>query len=112
MNKLFFTPNGAFKMQNDEPVFVPSDRIAISRILTITEPTHIVYNGKDKRVELDAQEGDIVVTFYDSLFPNPIVIVNSKEWADNITTYNKRQQSAKEEWAAKNAADLLGEVIN
>lgn len=109
MNKLFFTTNGAFKMQNDEPVFVESDRTAVSRVMVVKEPTHVVYNREGKRVELDAQEGDIVVTFYDKSFPNPIVIINCKEWAENIAAYNEAQQKMKEEWAAAKAENEIAD---
>lgn len=62
-----------------------------------------MYNRGNKRVELDAQDGDIVVTFYESAFETPMVVVNSKEWLNNILSYEKREQEQAEAWAKKQA---------
>ena len=104
MNKktIFITSAGLIQLDdNYEPIGMNSDRTAINRIIRITEPVHIVYNKNDKRIELDAEEGDILIEFYEGAYPNPIVLINSKEWFENLVTYEEQQQKAKEEWAAK-----------
>lgn len=104
MNKktLFVTTRGVIKLdENNEPVGVATDREAISNIVRIKEPVHIVYNKNDKRIELDAEEGDMMIVFYDNSFINPVIIVHSAEWAENIDAYEKCQQEMKEKWAAQ-----------
>lgn len=105
MNKktIFFTSRGIIEMKDGEPVGVNSDREAISNVVLIDEPTHIVYNKGEQRVELDAEEGDIVICFYEYAYPNRILVVNSKEWAENISAYRKSEQETKEKWAAQQA---------
>ena len=99
---IFITTSGLIQLdENNEPIGMNSDRTAINRILRITEPVHIVYNKNDKRIELDAEEGDILIEFYEGAYPKPIVLINSKEWVENLVTYEEEQQRAKEEWAAK-----------
>lgn len=103
MNKkiLFVTTRGLIQLdENNEPIGKNSDRQAISTVVRITEPVHIVYNKNDKRIELDAEEGDILVEFYDSAFPNPILLIHSKEWVENLNKYDEEQQKLKEKWAA------------
>lgn len=101
MNKktLFVTSKGMLRMENNEPVGVNSDREAISTVLRITEPIHIVYNRNNKRIELDGEDGDILIVFYDNAFPNPIILVHSAEWAENLIKYDEEQQRIKEKWA-------------
>lgn len=102
MNKktLFFTSRGLIQLdENFEPVGRDSDREGIERIVRIDEPMHIVYNKNDKRIELDAEEGDILIIFYESYFPQPMILVHSKEWAENILSYREAEQKRKEEWA-------------
>lgn len=99
---IFITTSGLIRLdEHNEPIGMTSDRTAINRILRIMEPVHIVYNKNDKRIELDAEEGDILIEFYEGAYPNPIVLINSKEWVENLVTYEEEQQRAKEEWAAK-----------
>jgi hypothetical protein len=112
MNKkaLFITTRGLIELnENNEPVGKNTDREAISNVVRITEPTHIVYNKNDKRIELDAEAGDIVITFYDSSYPNPMIIVHNLEWVENLEAYDKEQQRIKEEWASKHINDCVGE---
>lgn len=79
-------------------------RYNINRIYKISEPTHIVYgSGEDKR-ELHADDGDIVITFdVNDYTPNKVIIINSKEWVENIKGHEARVQKEKEEWAQRNA---------
>lgn len=102
MKNLYLTARGGMTLdKNNEPESWNSDREAISSVYAISEPTHIVYSRTDKRIELDAQEGDIVIVFYESAFIHPVIVVNSKEWLENITDYRVKDQKRKEEWAKK-----------
>ena len=102
MNKktLFITSRGLIRLdENLEPVGVNSDREAIEYVVRIDEPMHIVYNKNNKHIELDAEEGDILIVFYESEYQHPMVLVHSKEWAENIEGYRIAEQKRKEEWA-------------
>lgn len=104
MNKktLFITTRGLIQLdENLEPTGYTTDREAISNVVRINEPTHIVYNKNEKRIELDAEEGDILVAFYESTYPNPVILIHSKEWAENILSYRTAEQKRKEEWAKR-----------
>jgi len=106
MRNLYLTARGAIKMNdNNEPVYESSSRCAIDSVYLINEPTHVIYNTSKKRIELDAQKGDILIKFYDSTFETPIVIVDNKEWADNIIKYNEEEQRRAERWAAEKVAN-------
>lgn len=104
---LYFTSNrGAIELSDNMiPMGVNSSRSAIDYVYLLTEPTHLVYarKGSDKKIELDGEAGDIVVLFYESCFDTPMIVINSKEWADNIRNYDKKQQEAAEKWAAEKA---------
>lgn len=105
-NTLFLTDAGLIKLDEfNEPIGVHSDRTAISRVVKINEPTHIVYNKNNRRIQLEAEEGDILIEFYEGSFTNPIILIHSKEWVENLEKYEKVQQEAKEKWAAANACD-------
>lgn len=97
---IFITSAGLIQLnENNEPIGMNSDRTAINRVVRITEPVHIVYNKNDKRIELDAEEGDLLVEFYEGAFPNPILLIHSKEWNENLEKYDEIQQKAKEAWS-------------
>ena len=104
---IFITTAGLIQLdENNEPIGMNSERTAINRIFRITEPVHIVYNKNNKRIELDAEEGDILVEFYESAFPNPILLIHSKEWSENLEKYDEIQQKAKEEWSERCCNDV------
>lgn len=93
MKKLIIGENGCaitFDTDAQTVVWKDASREAISRVYLIAEPTTVVYEGK----EYETNEGDIVVKFYDSDFPNRVVIVHSPEWKENIDAYNERQRVA------------------
>lgn len=110
MKTIYITSRGAIALnENNEPLFVQESRSAVRSAYLITEPTHIVYNSSNKRIELDAEPDDILIEFYDTTFNTPIVVVNSKEWAENIKKYNEVEQKRKEEWAARAAEKTSGD---
>lgn len=78
-----------------------SERQAIDYIYVVDEPMHIVYGYEDNKYELDADAGDIVITFYEKSFKHPIVLIKSEEWKENIFEYRKKEQEEKERWAAQ-----------
>ena len=60
-----------------------------------------IYEKGDKKTTVDCKAGDIVITFYEKEFPNPVIVVNNEQWEENINTYETNEQKRKEEWAAK-----------
>ena len=83
---------------------ISSEREAISRIYIIPEKMKVVVRNGEKNVEFDAEADDILITFYESSFDVPAVIVKSKDWLNNIKGYNRKVQEEKEKWAKQNAA--------
>lgn len=83
---------------------VECSREAISRIVQIKEDC-LVKSGEK---EIEAKSGDILVTFYEREFPNRFVLVRSKEWTENLDTYEKSMES----YRNKNTAEKLSDAIN
>lgn len=59
------------------------DRSAINRVCLVDEDCIV----KDENETVEAKKGDIVISFYESLFPHHFVVISSKEWRENIETY-------------------------
>lgn len=80
------------------------DRYDIRNIYYIEEPMHVVYQCGEKREEIDAKKGEILLVFYDNKY-NKFVLdtIRTKQWVANIKNRRKMEQKEKEEWAAKQA---------
>lgn len=74
-----------------------TDREAINGVMMVNEDAVLVIDD----TEVEVHKNDILVKFYDSDFKNKVIVVTSKEWAENITEYRDRVQKQKEEWALK-----------
>ena len=111
MNNLYVTLRGAVKVEDGVPAFIEPSRSAINSVYLLKEDTHIVYDRSNKHYELDGKAGDILVTFYDTMFVVPMILVHSQEWADNITNYEDEEQKRKEEWAKGKAQSYNTESI-
>ena len=72
---------------------------------------HILFKDGDHKEEFDVVEGDIIIKFYESKFEKQMIVVKSKEWADNIIAYEKLLQEQREQWAKEKtaAAKICGE---
>jgi len=107
MKKLYLNGSGSvlFDPETDKIERTPYARSAIRDVFLIKEPTQIIYDYSDKKIEVFAEPDDIVVNFYNGTFETPIVIVKSAVWVDNIKKYEEDEQRRKEEWAAKKAAE-------
>lgn len=105
MKTLYFTNTGQIVFDEEAKVVEPieSSREGISRIYLMKEPMNIVYNKGDKQYSASAEEGDVVIIFYENTFEYPVVVAKSTEWAENIRKYEEIQQREKEEWAKKRA---------
>lgn len=78
------------------------DRYDIRNIYYIEEPMHVVYQCGEKREEIDAKKGEILLVFYDTKYNKFILdTIRTKQWVANIKNRRKMEQKEKEEWAAK-----------
>ena len=80
------------------------DRYDIRSIYYIEEPMHVVYQCGEKREEIDAKKGEMLLVFYDNKY-NKFVLdtIRTKQWVANIKNRHKLEQKEKEEWAKKEA---------
>lgn len=101
MKKLLIEPTKWGKLfsidfDNKSAEILASDREGINSIYLIDEPTKLIIKDKDgSEREENIDAGDIVITFYDSDFPNNPVVVKSAKWAENIKTFRKIQAEAR-----------------
>lgn len=89
MNKILaFSKSGYTPMMITKEPFdvqpVASDRMAISSVILAKEDCHV----KTENGYIEAKKGDIILTFYEDIFPNKTVVVTSEKWIENINTYN------------------------
>lgn len=89
MNKILaFSKSGYTPMMITREPFdvqpVASDRMAISSVIVAKEDCHV----KTENGYIEAKKGDIILTFYEDIFPNKVVVVPSEKWLENIDTYN------------------------
>lgn len=110
MKTLYLTQGSANIFVDPEENTVGSltteDRYDIRSIYYMEEPMHVVYEAGERKEEIDAKKGDILLVFYNSKYNKYILdTVKSKQWSANIKNRQKMEQKAKEEWAAKQAAD-------
>ena len=81
-----------------------SQREAISRIWIAPEDMKMVYTSENGEKEiLDVKKDQIIIRFYENDFPHRMIVVDSKEWVENITKYNKRLEERRNCNALKNA---------
>lgn len=72
-----------------------TQREAISRIYMIDEPGVLTTEDGD----INVKNGDIIVRFYEQKFPKKVIVVKSKDWKNNLKTYEAILQEEKEAWA-------------
>ena len=101
MKTLHITENGALAVNFDTKEVTPvsSEYTSIHRIYVAKEPMHIVYTSGEYTKEANADENDIIVTFYNKDYKERLVVIKSAQWADNIKNYNEILQKQKEDWA-------------
>lgn len=109
MKTFYITRTGKLMLdENNKVENRYADPRSIDDVYMMDEDTKIVYpleNGETG--EIEAKAGDIVVTFYESKFPNRVVVVSSDKWSENIKTYKDWEQRRKEEWAAEKLSDTV-----
>lgn len=108
MKTLYLTQSSENIVVDPETNFVgkleSEDRYCIRGIYYMEEPMHIVYRCGERKEELDARKGDIVLVFYSNTYNKyAIDTIRTKQWAANIRNERDMRQKEKEEWAAKKA---------
>lgn len=98
--------NVVFDTEKQEFDNISSEREAISRIYIVPEKMKVIVKNGEKSVEFDAEADDILITFYESYFDVPAVIVKSKDWLNNIKGYNRKVQEEKEKWAEQKSCKI------
>lgn len=81
------------------------DRTGLDALYMIDEDQTLYIQNGDTIENVPVKKGDILVTFYDSDFPNKYVIIESDKWTENLVAERKAEQKRKEEWAAKQASN-------
>ena len=80
------------------------DRYDIRQAFYIEEPMHVVYQCGEKREEIDAKKGEILLVFYDNRYNKYVLdTIRTKQWVANLKNRAKIEQKEKEEWAKRNA---------
>lgn len=85
-----------FDKEADRVSSIENKREAISRIMLAEEPMHVVYEDGSVRDEFDVEKDDIIIKFYDYDFPHKAIKITSKEWLENIRSYDERQKKGKD----------------
>ena len=76
------------------------DRYEIRDIYYIEDPMHVVYQCGERKEEIDARKGDILLVFYENARNKYILdTIKTKQWVANIKNARKLEQEAKEKWA-------------
>lgn len=107
MKTLYLTENNniVIDTDNNSADRINRARLAINDAFIIKEPMHVVYGFDGNKKEMDADKGDIVITFYEDSFPNKVIVIKNDQWVENLLEYEKKEQEEKERWAAQKCAD-------
>ena len=110
MKTLYLTGNSAniwVDPETDEVGKIENeDRYEIRSVYYIEEPMHVVYQCGEKKEEIDAKKGEILLVFYDNRYNKYILdTVRTKQWVANIKNRRKIEQKEKEEWAKQKASE-------
>lgn len=97
MNTMYFTGTGRLQINDaGEPSEVPFEREAIRGIISVKEDTEIRFANAPS---IYAKAGDLLISFYENVFPHQVIVIHNDQWSENIEAYNVEQQKIKEEWA-------------
>ena len=84
------------------------DRYGIRCVYYVEEPMHVVYQNGERKEEIDAKKGDLLVQFYDNEYNKYVLdTIRTKQWTANIKNRRKIEQKEKEEWAKRKAENEL-----
>ena len=102
MKQIFIGDEGAAAFDTESQQMYSIDRVPdrITNLFVINEPTKvIVKNFNGEQYTLDAEAGDLVVSFYSNDYEKRTVLIKCADWYNNIVKYNELEAKRKEEWA-------------
>lgn len=106
MKTLYISNSGQVLLNENntpEPAYRQSG--GIDDIYYLKEDTNVVYTKGEDKITLEGKAGDLVIIFYDRDFTNKVILVSSKEWAENMEAREAAEQKRKEDWAKKQAVN-------
>lgn len=107
MKTLYITSgysNILIDQENNTATKLEPKRPSVDCMYLAKEPMHVVYGAGEYHKELNVDAGDIIFTFYGS-DTERIVAFKSEEFKNIIEYREKKEQEAKERWAAEKLAD-------
>lgn len=101
MNTLYIDNEAHIDINEEEKKVVnqPKFGYSVRHIYPISEETHVVYSVGECKRELDAQKGDVLVTFYHNEFDSDIILLKSEEFYNLCINKIRKEQEEKERWA-------------
>lgn len=106
MNTIFITKTGRINIDENGNVSpCETAREGINNIIRLKEDTVIKYSYDSNTTTIEGKAGDLIITFYELNFPHRVIVVDSKEWKENLDAYEAYEQKQKEKWAEKNAEE-------
>lgn len=103
MKKLLLNNGYLFQIDLDANTVKKANyqRGPIDTVYLIKEDCTLTYQEGDNTEDVDVKKDDIVITFYDSDYPNKALVISNDKWAANIKAAESAEQKRKEEWAEK-----------
>lgn len=105
MKTWYITPsnNIVIDTDNEDAKIVDDNYTSINSCYIASEDCKIKFTDSKTKgwTEYEVKKGQIVLTFYSKEMPNQLVILDSKEFLENLNGYREAMQKEKEEWASK-----------
>lgn len=90
-----------FDTETEQVNALPIEREAIRSITLVKEPGMLV-NGDN---EINVKSGDLIIRFYERYFGKNMIVVKSKDWKNNLDTYNKKMEEERNKTLALKACE-------
>lgn len=109
MDKLLVQGGWMFKVNTDNNTVKKADtaHAAVDHVYLVDKDQIAYFQNGDTVTPVDIKAGQIIVTFYDDVYPHRYIVVDSTEWAENIKAAKAEEQHQKEEWAARKKATII-----
>lgn len=111
MKKWYITPSTNIFVDTDTDTGrrIDSEYASINDVYIAPEDCVVKYSDSKGDQEFEVKKGQILVTVYNKEMPHQIMIIDSKDFEENILSYKEYRQKEKEEWA-KLKSDGVGEA--
>lgn len=111
MKQIFISDDGVagFDPEVNEMFRVNRQPDRINNLLVIEGPTKVIVRNYDgNQYTLDAEKGDLVITFYTNDYEKRAVLVKSEDWYNNIIKLAELEAKRKQGWAAERVEKPVG----